>query len=138
MNQFFSSGGQQAEIVRVVWDGTLTPAAGTSLPLAERHCLRASCRYRHHQHLRQSGRGCRAQPAHGGPEGLAVYLDHTRKPSLDPDRVNPAIYGDRKLFRRNHADPDDRNLGPQRFSARHRQWQRTGYGQLNRHRSGHG
>src|SRR5580658_120249 len=29
VNQFFGNGGQQAYIVRVVWDGTLTPATGT-------------------------------------------------------------------------------------------------------------
>jgi phage tail sheath protein FI len=30
VNQFFANGGQQAYIVRVVWDGTLTPAGGTT------------------------------------------------------------------------------------------------------------
>jgi phage tail sheath protein FI len=30
VNQFFANGGQQAYIVRVVWDGTLTPAAATT------------------------------------------------------------------------------------------------------------
>ena len=30
VNQFFGNGGQQAYIVRLVWDGTITPAAGTN------------------------------------------------------------------------------------------------------------
>ena len=29
VNQFFANGGQQAYIVRIVWDGTLSPASGT-------------------------------------------------------------------------------------------------------------
>ncbi|HEY2471700.1 MAG TPA: Ig-like domain-containing protein [Terracidiphilus sp.] len=34
VNQFFSNGGQQAYIIRIVWDGTLPPAPGTSLAVA--------------------------------------------------------------------------------------------------------
>jgi phage tail sheath protein FI len=30
VNQFFANGGQQAFIIRVIWDGTLTPAAATT------------------------------------------------------------------------------------------------------------
>src|SRR4051812_37160730 len=30
VNQFFANGGRQAYIVRIVWDGTLTPAPGSN------------------------------------------------------------------------------------------------------------
>src|SRR6201984_3817270 len=34
VNQFFANGGQQAYIVRLVWDGSLSPVSGRSAPCA--------------------------------------------------------------------------------------------------------